>query len=814
MKKIAFVVLRDVTRDFDKEYSYIIPDELLSVVEPGVRVMVPFGKNNSQKEAFVFRLSNSSSVSKLKEISKQIDDVPVISENQIKLAVWMKKRYVCTFSNAIRCMIPPGISIKNTITVELVSDCKKLSPNERKIIDLLKSSGGRLDIKEIKNASKIKNLNSLLISLGKKNVINVNEKYSTDVSDKIMKAAFLIKPDSEVVAELESGAIRSIQQIRALELLIENEFLSVADFKRYAHVSASVINTLKKNSYIDFKDIEISRDPYKEREIKRTKPLIPLPEQQKVIDSIISCLNQRSFKEFLLRGVTSSGKTEVYMQIIQHCVNEQMQAIVLVPEISLTPQMVERFKGRFGNDVAVLHSRLSMGERYDQWKQIRDQKVKIVVGARSAVFAPLKNPGIIIIDEEHESSYKSETIPKYNAKDIARQRCKNNGAVLLYGSATPSVESYYKATNGSINIFYMKERTNKSILPKINVIDMREELDNGNRSILSDMLRTEIEKNIQQGQQTMLFLNRRGHSSFVLCRNCGLVIKCKRCSISMTYHSKDQRLICHYCGYTIKNPKVCPRCKSKYIKQFGIGTQKVEEEVKKMFPDASVIRMDMDTTTGKNSHEKILNLFKNEKIDILIGTQMIAKGHDFSNVTLVGVLAADGLLYLGDYRACERTFQLLTQVAGRAGRGNISGRVVVQTYNTENFSIKAASSHNYFEFYKQEIIARKKLNYPPFVNIGIAVVNGIFDNEVYNHACEIYKRLESFSTSDGSFEVFSPARAPLVRVKNRYRWRIVMKCTDIEKLLHAMTLTSDEFYKKKKKSGVNLSIDINPNNML
>ena len=545
-----------------------------------------------------------------------------------------------------------------------------------------------------------------------------------------MKAAYLAKSKEEIIYDIENNKIKNIKHIRILEMLIENEYVMVNELVRFVGVYRGMLETLRKRMYIDFKDIDIIRDPTKNKVFEKTLPPRLTSEQGDVVSELKKALDRGKFDEVLLHGITGSGKTEVYLRSIEHCINLDKNAIVMVPEISLTPQMIERFKGRFGEKVAVIHSRLSLGERYDQWRLIKNKKIRVVVGARSAVFAPLENIGIIIIDEEHESSYKSETIPKYHAADISRQRCIFEKAILLYGSATPSIETYYRAKANKIKLLEMTKRANKMLLPKVEIIDMRSELEKGNRSVFSEKLSFEISENLKNGQQTIVFLNRRGYASFVLCRSCGFVLMCPYCNISLTYHSHEDRVICHYCGFTVKNPKKCPKCQSNHIRNFGSGTQKIEEEIKRQFRGCTVIRMDADTTMGKNSHEEILDKFRKENINIMVGTQMIAKGHDFPNVTLVGVLAADSILNTGDYKATERTFQLITQVAGRAGRGKCPGRVMVQTYNTESYSIICACKQDYNSFFNKEILIRRKLGYPPFVDLALVVLSGGDDSSV------------------------------------------------------------------------------------
>jgi len=815
MSSIVSVIIGNCTREFDKEYHYRVPDSLEGRIKPGTRVIVPFGSGNKSKEAYIYKFASDSGVRELKEISRIIDDTPVLDENLLNLAEWMKRRYICTYSDAIKCMLPAGIGVKSLRIAELVKTDENPGENAGKIVSILAENGNRCELTELKRLTGLKSISRQIKSLEKSGWINIREQYTIRVREKTIRAAFLAVPVEEIIDEIENNRIKKIHQIRVLEMLMGNEYLPVADITRFAGVSTAVLDTLRKHGYIDFLDVEIKRDPVKNKEIERTEPLTPTVQQEAALKRIRGYLEKGSFGEILLHGVTGSGKTEVYLQVIRDVIENGKQAIVLVPEISLTPQMVERFKGRFGDDVAVLHSRLSLGERYDQWRLIKDGKIKVVVGARSAVFAPLKNLGIVIIDEEHENSYKSEVTPKYHAAEIARRRCMLEHALLLYGSATPSVETYFKAVNGDIELVELGERANRMVMPEAHIVDMRNELEEGNRSIFSRKLNEEIKRNIKSGQQTILFLNRRGYASFVLCRGCGYTMKCVNCNISLTYHTFDDRLICHYCGYTIKVPQTCPKCSSSYIRHFGTGTQRVEDDIRKSFPESTVIRMDMDTTRCKNSHDEILSTFREKNIDIMVGTQMIAKGHDFPNVTLVGVLAADSLLNLGDYRAAERTFQLLTQVAGRAGRGKIAGRVIVQTYNTEDYSILSACRHDYISFYRQEIMMREKLGYPPFTNIAVVVLNGMNDRLTFSTAKTVREGLAAgFDDVGCSAEILGPARSPISKIKNKYRWRVIIKCKTMDKLINVLSRVSDNYYKRRDKNGIELGVDINPVSML
>ena len=502
------------------------------------------------------------------------------------------------------------------------------------------------------------------------------------------------------------------------------------------------------------------------------------------------------------------------MQLIKIVLEKDKTAIVLVPEISLTPQMLDRFIARFGKEkIAILHSKLSIGERHDEWNRIKEKKAKIIIGARSAIFAPANDLGIIIIDEEHDSSYKSEANPKYDAKQVASYIAKQNDIPLVLGSATPDISTYYKARNGKITLLKLTKRANNSLLPKVEIIDLKEELANGNRSMLSRSLYSSIEENLKNKQQTILFLNRRGYSTFIMCRNCGYTLKCKNCNISLTYHSYEKKLKCHYCGYEQDLVTICPECHSDKIRYFGTGTQKLEQEILKEFPEAKTIRMDIDTVTKKNSHEEILKKFKNENIDILIGTQMVVKGHHFPNVTLVGVIAADTSLNIDDYRANERTFQILTQVAGRAGRENLEGKVIIQSYNPENFSIQTAQKQNYEEFYQTEILLRKQLKYPPFCDIILIGFSSTNEEQVKNISRKIYENITKKTENMDNIQIYKPMPSPIDKIQNKFRWRIIIKCNMTEEINNILNQELKKLYEQNNKD-LRVAIDVNPNNMI
>ena len=614
------------------------------------------------------------------------------------------------------------------------------------------------------------------------------------------------------IQNIEIEKLRGEKQKKALEFIKNNEGLTIPETIEFAGVSRESINSLVKKGIIELKEEKIDRNPLVNKKIEKSNKLELTLEQKIAYEKVEKSITENRFEEFLLYGVTGSGKTEVYMQLIEKALEEKKEAIMLVPEISLTPQMLNRFIGRFGKEkIAVLHSKLSLGERHDEWIRIKEGKAEIVIGARSAIFAPFKNLGLIIIDEEHDSSYKSESSPRYQAKEVAEYIAKNKNIPLILGSATPDLNTFYNAENGEITKLSLTKRANNSNLPDVEIVDLKLELATGNKSMISTKLLGEIENNLKEKRQTILFLNRRGYSTFIMCRDCGYTLKCPNCNISLTYHISQNLLKCHYCGYQAKPVKICPNCKSTKIRYFGTGTQKLEQEIKKIFPAASTIRMDIDTISKKNSHEEILNKFKEENIDILIGTQMVVKGHHFPNVTLVGVIAADGSLNMDDYRANEKTFQILTQVAGRAGRENLPGRVIIQTYNPNSFPIELSKTQNYDLFYVAEIKLREQLKYPPFCDIILIGFVGEDEKELIKTSEYTFKILKTNLEKYG-INVFRPTPAPIDKIQNKYRWRIIAKGNVTKEVNIIINKCLQNIYEKRIKN-TNIYVDINPNNM-
>lgn len=630
------------------------------------------------------------------------------------------------------------------------------------------------------------------------------------VNEKTVNCFEINKSEDEIREALDKNLIRSEKQKNVLEYLLNNGKSTMSDIQLFNDASLAVVNSLVKKGFVRKEIEKVSRNPFVHKIGVKSVDLELTNEQQLAYNSI------KNSGEYLLYGITGSGKTEIYLQLIEKMLKQGKSSIMLVPEISLTPQTIDRFIARFGEEeIAVLHSKLSTGERFDEWNKIKDGKAKIIIGARSAIFAPAQNLGLIVIDEEHDESYQSEASPRYDSIEVAEYLCNKFNIPLVLGSATPSMREFYKAKMGKINLLTLSQRANNSTLPKVEIVDLRDELANGNKTMISCKLQEEIKKNIETKKQTILYFNRRGFSSFLMCQDCGHTFKCDRCDITLTYHKVENKLKCHYCGEEYQIPKECPQCGSKNIKYIGAGTQKLEEQIKEMFPMASTIRMDIDTVSKKNSHEIILDKFRQENINILIGTQMVVKGHHFPNVTLVGAIFADTSLNIGDFRANERTFQTLTQVAGRAGRGNDEGRVIIQTFNPENYAIQYSKTQNYDLFYSTEIGIRKQLKYPPFCDIIAIALTGNNEKNLVTFSKNIHMYLRDRVIKE-KFGVllYSPVQCPIYKIKDKYRMRILIKCLYDDRMHKLLNDMLEKFEKESKKFGSKVIIQVNPNNML
>ncbi|OAX47499.1 primosomal protein N' [Paenibacillus sp. AD87] len=844
--EIAKVIVDVPVKETDRPFDYLVPESMREWIEIGSRVGVPFGHRTVQ--GFVIDLVPRTGTEKfkLKPIQELLDIVPPLSEDLVELAEWMSERYASNRILSLQVMVPTAlkgkaeryISLGDALDGQMASSASgeevlfvwgEESTSEKVQQDIIRfvKSRGQVPLQQL--SRKYPNHAVLIKKLLLSGVLLESQAIKDKLNKKTMKSIDLAVDVAAAEEALNSFPAKAQRQKEVLAFLLEmKELLPMAmkELLSTLQVSAATVKGLEEKGLVVTEDVEVFRDPYQGRKFRATEPLNLTEEQQHVYNNINGRLQERRHGVFLLHGVTGSGKTEVYLQTIQRCIEQDRQAIVLVPEIALTPQMVERFKGRFGDQVAVMHSRLSGGERYDEWRKIREGQVKVAIGARSAVFAPFSRLGLIIMDEEHETSYKQEETPKYHARDVAVKRAQQHQAVVVLGSATPSLESYYAARSQSNDDFApllleMPTRALGNKLPEVRIVDMREELKDGNRSMFSRALHKGLEERLERGEQTVLLLNRRGYSTFVMCRSCGYVAGCPECDISLTYHQRSNNLRCHYCGYAEAAPEVCPDCGSEHIRYFGTGTQRVEEELAKLFPGIRVIRMDVDTTSEKGSHEKLLKQFREKKADVLLGTQMVAKGLDFPDVTLVGVITADSALNLPDFRAAEKTFQLLTQVAGRAGRHQLPGEVFVQSYTPEHYSIGHASQHDYVSFVREELLHRRNLQYPPYCRL-ILVTFSHEQLPVLIRLAENYTRilkekanaagwlgsLDRFSND--AFDVLGPVASPIPRIKNRYRFQCMIKWrgdVDAIGLALATARRMDDDVQAQK---LQISLDVDP----
>lgn len=743
----ADIFIENNFQKIDKLYTYIVKDD----VQPGMRVLVNFGK--SYRVGIVLFLHENYSgnhLEKLKEIHSVLDDEPIISDDLIKLGLWMKERYLIGYSKAFSPILPPGNlqRIKKKILVEKYPQGKDLE--DLNSIDLSKyfedlNEDEKTIIKRLRAKGYLKYNYDSLVTIKPKlvNYLKISENFDPK--------------NLEGISE---------KQAQVFNFIKDKKDISRVDVMKDLDISYSPIKTLIKRNLVEEYKKEVNREPV-EKNFKNNK-LVLNEEQQKALKSI-----QETDKVVsLLHGLTGSGKTEVYLNLTSKVTEDGGQVIVLVPEIGLTPQMIERFKSWFGNEVAIIHSKLSAGERYDEYRKVLNDEVKVVVGVRSAVFVPFKNLKMVIVDESHDSSYDFHDNLKYDTIEVAINRMKDKGKVVL-GSATPSVESYFYAKKGFYNLCQLKNRAKKgAFLPDTEIVDMRDELIMGNVSIFSRELKKAIEEKLNNKEQIILFLNRRGFSNFISCRSCGEVIKCDDCDISMTYHKAKNRLICHYCGKTKPLPKLCPSCGSKFIKQFGVGTQRVEEEVKKFFPKARVLRMDRDTTGKKDSFNEFYEKIKNKEADVIIGTQMVTKGFDFEDVTLVGIVAADLSLYISDYKARERTFQLITQVSGRAGRASKKGQVIIQTYSPDSEIINYSAKGDYEDFYEYEIEERKTFLYPPYTKLIELEFSSYYENLTQVWA---EKFLQQMSIDLNGIDIMVTKFIKMPRIKNINKTKFSLK---------------------------------------
>ena len=767
MPIVAKLAVQAATYAIDKAYDYLLPDELSGRV--GCRVLVPFGRGNRFSEGVILSLHQEVPAKPLKAVRSLLDDEPVVTEKELRLALWMSRRYFCTFYDALRTILPAAVwyryrEIWSMRQPVLMPD----APEREQAVARLLQDGPLAEDKLCQALGD--DIPPLLRRMEKAGTLTHTTEQQKKVRDKVVAFASLCVP-AEQAADL---AGRSSKRREVVSFLARNGETALHDLRYFTGAAKKTVDDLCRLGAVSLREQEEYRISEKQYAVKATDITLN-DEQQRVCDALLAQIDRGEAGVTLLLGVTGSGKTMVYIRLAQLLLERGKSVMILVPEIALTPQMMARFTAYFGDRVALLHSGLRMTERYDQYKRIRRGEACIVLGTRSAVFAPLAELGLIIMDEEQEGSYESENAPCYHARDVAKYRCAQEGARLLLGSATPTVETAWHAERGDYGLLELRQRFNRQALPRVIVADLRHELRQGRSTVISQPLYDELQKNMAAGEQSILFLNRRGSSRQLLCPQCSYVPECPRCSVYLTYHSANDRLMCHYCGFSQPAPERCPDCGGA-LKHIGFGTQRVEEELHELFPGTEVLRMDADTVSA--GHEALLRQFEERRVPILLGTQMVAKGLDFENVTLVGVLSADLSLYVDHYRAAERTFNLLTQVVGRAGRGAKEGRAVIQTYTPENDVIQAAAAQDYERFYRSEIQLRRLRRDPPFADQFIITVSGGEEDDVRRAVGLLRSGLDAAVKKppydDMGLELIGPAPAPVVRVNGSYRYRLLL----------------------------------------
>lgn len=823
--KYVSVHILDVPYQADNEYTYLCPSYLSDEVKRGRMVLVPFGKSNYKKVALVIN-DNASEVYGAKEISQALSEYFSLTEENIELCFFMKRQTLCTVGEAVKCLVPVSLATK---TKELFSVSEKEPKRERELYDLIKENP-KISYEKLKDkVSEFENSLSYLIRNGyvKRSTVVLEQdknKYETRVSLKI---------DKERACKIASGEdeikLRSKKHGEILTLLCEYGELSDSQIYSELDANKSQIDALVKKDLIKTEKIQLFRDPYKLSKQEKNKEEIELNQVQKnALNELTKLYYDKEPRAALLYGVTGSGKTSVIKKMIDEVIGDKKSVIVLVPEISLTPQTVSVFCGYYGERVAVIHSNLSQGERFDTYKKIKDGEIDVVIGTRSAIFAPLKNIGMIVIDEEQEHTYKSDTSPKYLAHDIARFRVAKSGALMLLASATPSLNSFYKAKGGSYSLIKMMSRYGGATLPDVVITDMRKEKIRGNMSPFSTKLLEYMGRTLEDKKQSILFLNRRGYHSTLSCQNCGTALECPNCSVALTYHSfkkidkEDEErdkvmansgvLRCHYCGFHSKVPVRCAECGGEGFDYLGFGTQRAQQELSELFPNAKALRLDADTTTSKTSYDRILGDFRDKKADVMIGTQMVTKGHNFPLVTLVGVLLADTMLYTSDYRASEKTFSMLTQVIGRAGRAKDKGVAVIQTNSPCDQAIDLAARQDYDSFYENEIKIRKAYNFPPFCDIAMVTISSQSETELDKMGRDFVKELENLLQKNNIPAIaYGPFEAPVYKTQGRYRKRIMVKCKLNNKLREIFSSLYIKYLKNSQKNQI--SIDFNPSSI-
>ncbi|MCD7945145.1 MAG: primosomal protein N' [Clostridiales bacterium] len=811
------VAVASATYAIDKPYTYLVPDSFSQTLRPGMRVIVPFGKGNRRSEGLVLDVALEQPEVQLKWPSAILDEEPVVDADGIRLALWMRERYFCTVYDAVKAMLPAGLYYDLQDSYHLAPGIDSAawqeehpcSETEKRVLSLISDGGGSIQRKALREAFGQTNPSRSLRRLMEDGVLQLETSAQRGVGDKSEEVATLAV--SQEIARETVSKSRSKARKAVVELLCSVGSASAKDVTYFTGTSRRTLKDLEKAGLVTLFHREIFRRPETDDAPHQEPPELTT-EQQAAYDGLTALLEQEKPACGLLYGVTGSGKTSVYIRLIHRTLQLGRTALVLVPEIGLTPQMMRQFIAQFGDRVAVLHSSLSAGERYDEWKRARRGEASVVIGTRSAVFAPLKNIGLIILDEEQEASYKSENLPRYHAAEVAKFRCTQQNALLVLGSATPSVESMYLAQTGKYHLFRLDRRYNGRELPRVLLSDTREDLRQGNDSSIGGVLRDELSENLRRGEQSILLLNRRGASRMVICAECGEVPQCSRCSVHLTYHKANGRLMCHYCGHSEPLPSRCPVCGGPLV-FVGYGTQRLEEDLAEQFSGTPVLRLDADTVSAAHTHRQLLQKFEREKIPILIGTQMVAKGLDFENVTLVGVIDADMTLHMDDFRAGERTFSLLTQVVGRAGRGLREGRAVIQTFQPKN-SIITAARQDYDGFYAEEIHLRSMRQLPPFRDLIVLTVTGPEEGAVLRSSMRLRDGLMAWQGSPlmehTPFSVLGPAPANIVKVNGRYRYRLTVTGRNNRPMRQMISQLLRAASEDKQNRGLAVFADVNP----
>lgn len=818
---VAKVAVENVAYHFDKAYDYRVPDSLRGRALPGCRVSVPFGKGNRKRFGMLFSLSEEEQAGPLKQVSTVLDDTPILNEEMLRLAVWLKAHTFCTLYEAVRTVLPSGINlrhhVKYAVSQQGAAQAFTLPQQEHVVLELLRKRRIYVSEEQILRQAGLNGDTSVLQRLVQKGLILRNDEAVRRVGDATVRMARLCATQEE----LESLRPPLTQKQRAVtDVLQDVGCASVKELCYFTGVTPAVIAALEKKGAVAYYDSEVYRTP--------AQPSSPEPEQvcappirltQKQEAAFQSLLKQYRCGQggvSLLFGVTGSGKTQVFLRMIDEVSAQGRGVIVMVPEISLTPQTVAIFRRRYGEKVAVFHSALSLGERLDEWKRVKNGEAGIVIGTRCAVFAPFENIGLIVMDEEQEHTYKSESSPRYHARDVAKFRCAQHKALLVLASATPAVESYAAARSGRYTLNVLDERYGGAVLPEVVTVDLCAESAAGNRTAISRRLFEELRQTLSEGRQSILLMNRRGYHTFVACRSCGHVVTCPHCSISLTYHRANGRLMCHYCGYSEPFRDTCPECGAQDVRYAGSGTQRVEDELAQLLPNARVLRMDADTTMSRYAHEDKLAAFARGEYDIMLGTQMVAKGLDFPNVTLVGVISADQQLYNDDYRSLERTFALLTQVVGRSGRGGMRGRAVIQTLTPENPVIRLAARQDYDAFYQTEILLRRAMIYPPFCDMLCIGFVGGKEVQVESASKCFLEQLKALSQSnypEQKFIVLGPMPPRIAKLSNKFRYRLIIKCRNTQGFRAMIAQLLTQFPKDARFKEVTIYADMNPEGM-